>query len=168
MQKIVRKPIDTSDHLYLGLTPRRPGRISLHIPFRSSCRLASLRWYSPGMRKIGTFVLFALLPLSSLAGSAALDSQLGCGFRGNHHTRQLSRYIARTVEVRPGGLSFAKRHARLGAARLRRRKLGGHGSRAQSRYCRSGIRYAWLCARLDGPRLSGPARLCLVSPSRAC
>ena len=62
MQKCARKADSYECHLYLDL----PGHIRPNIPFKSSCRPSGLRWYSPAMRKIGTFVLFALLPLYSL------------------------------------------------------------------------------------------------------
>jgi hypothetical protein len=66
MQKCARKADSYECHLYLGLTPCQSGYIRPNILFKSSCRPTRLRWYSPAMRKIGTFVLFALLPLSSL------------------------------------------------------------------------------------------------------
>jgi hypothetical protein len=66
MQKCARKADSYECHLYLGLTPCQPGHIPLNILFKSSCRPSCLGWYSPAMRKVGTFVLFALLPLSSL------------------------------------------------------------------------------------------------------
>jgi MFS family permease len=62
MQKCARKADSYECHLYLG----QRGHIRPNILFKSSCRPSCLGWYSPGMRKVGTFVLFALLPLSSL------------------------------------------------------------------------------------------------------
>jgi MFS family permease len=62
MQRCAREADSYECHLYLDL----PGQIRPNILFKSSCRPSRLRWYSPGMRKIGTFILFALLPLSSL------------------------------------------------------------------------------------------------------
>jgi hypothetical protein len=131
---------------------------------RSLCRTAHHRWYSPAMRKVGVFVLFALLPFSS-----SVFAELQCVTTSAAVPTEAIT-LGSSVATLSGPWKFAPgdspgQNGSPLKAQPSFDDTGGatHGSRAEGGLCRSCVRHAGFVPGWT----ADSARSKLTAPSRS-